>query len=53
MILLLQDHERLQVQVSQFKTEVDKLQSVSMYCGKKMDSYISKFANDIVIVVLA
>lgn len=44
---LQQDHERLQVQVSQFKAEVDKLHSISIYCGKKMDSYISLLQDQI------
>ncbi|CAB3998149.1 TBC1 domain family member 5 isoform X1 [Paramuricea clavata] len=38
---LQQDHERLQERVSHFKAEVDKLQSISIYCGTKMDSYIN------------
>ncbi|XP_046846847.1 TBC1 domain family member 5-like [Xenia sp. Carnegie-2017] len=44
---LQQDHERLQDQVSHFKAEVDKLQSISIYCGSKMDTYINHLQEQI------
>ncbi|XP_028396091.1 TBC1 domain family member 5-like isoform X2 [Dendronephthya gigantea] len=44
---LQQDHERLQEQISHFKAEIDKLQSISIYCGTKMDSYINSLQDQI------
>ncbi|KAK2570132.1 TBC1 domain family member 5 [Acropora cervicornis] len=44
---LAQDHERLQKQVSSLKTELDRMQGLYLYCGRKMDSYIGQFLSNL------
>ncbi|XP_078375705.1 TBC1 domain family member 5-like isoform X2 [Oculina patagonica] len=44
---LAQDHERLQKQVSSLKSELDKMQGMYLYCGRKMDSYIDLLQDEL------
>lgn len=44
---LAQDHERLQKQVSSLKSELDKMQGLYLYCGRKMDSYIDLLQDEL------
>jgi len=38
---LVEDHARLQTQVSQLQSQLDKMQSLCLYCGNKMEFYIA------------
>ncbi|XP_022797430.1 TBC1 domain family member 5-like isoform X2 [Stylophora pistillata] len=44
---LAQDHERLQKQVSSLKSELDKMQGLYLYCGRKMDSYVDLLQDEL------
>ena len=41
-IFHLQDHTRLQRQVSELKSDLDSAQAMAMYCSQKMEHYLSK-----------
>ncbi|XP_031560897.1 TBC1 domain family member 5-like isoform X2 [Actinia tenebrosa] len=41
------DHQRLQVQVSQLNNDVERMQGLYLYCGRKLDSYIGLIQEEI------
>ncbi|KAK3752394.1 hypothetical protein QZH41_008592, partial [Actinostola sp. cb2023] len=41
------DHQRLQVQVSHMNTEIERMQGLYLYCGRKLDSYIGLLQEEV------